>query len=269
MTTPAHEFPHAGPVDATIRVGAGLIDIVGADATSATVEVSPYDESSASRTAAAETRVAFDRGRLTVESPDRGAGGWIRRSGQVRVSVRLPQQSTVSVTTGSADIRLDGPLGAAEVQSGSGDLSAGHVAGDLTFRTGSGDIQVTEIGGHLRGHTGSGDVAVRLAKGPAEVKTASGDVTIDAADAAVWASTASGDVQVRTLRGDTAKVTTASGDVSVGVPAGTNVWLDLTTASGSTRSDLTMSDTPPADGAKLTLSVNTASGDIDVHRVMA
>jgi hypothetical protein len=63
---------------------------------------------------------------------------------------------------------------------------------------------------------------------------------------------------------------TASGDVSVGVAAGTGVWLDLNTASGSTTSDLAMGG-GPSEGvreAALEVRIRTASGDIDVHRAM-
>jgi hypothetical protein len=55
--------------------------------------------------------------------------------------------------------------------------------------------------------------------------------------------------------------------VSIGVAAGTGVWLDLDSASGDTHSDLSMSEgTANPGGATLTLQVRTASGDIDVHR---
>ena len=64
----------------------------------------------------------------------------------------------------------------------------------------------------------------------------------------------------------------ASGDVKIGVEAGTGVWLDVNTASGSTRNELTMgADAPGATaastGATLELRVRTASGDIDIRRV--
>src|SRR5690606_12463897 len=84
--------------------------------------------------------------------------------------------------------------------------------------------------------------------------------------AAAHVRTASGDVQLGSVHGDQVDVVTASGDVSVGVPAGTGVWLDITTASGSTHSDLAMSGEAPPNGAKLALTVRTASGDIHIHR---
>jgi hypothetical protein len=50
------------------------------------------------------------------------------------------------------------------------------------------------------------------------------------------------------------------------VPAGTAVWLDLNTISGTTRTDLDMGAGAPPGGPDLTLRVATMSGDIDVRR---
>ena len=79
-------------------------------------------------------------------------------------------------------------------------------------------------------------------------------------------NTASGDAAIRAARGDKVDIRTASGDAEIGVPSGTRVWLDLSTSSGRTNSDLAMTDTPP-DGAQLTVQVRTASGDITLRRV--
>jgi DUF4097 and DUF4098 domain-containing protein YvlB len=114
--------------------------------------------------------------------------------------------------------------------------------------------------------TASGDVSSRLTGGATKVSTASGDVEIDQANSAVNVSTASGDVAVGAPRQGEVQVKTASGDVALRVPAGTGVWLDLNTISGTTRSDLDMAAEAPAAGPSLTLRVRTLSGDIEVYR---
>src|SRR4029453_10205652 len=102
------------------------------------------------------------------------------------------------------------------------------------------------------------------------------------------ARTASGDCRVGVARRGTIKVDSASGDVSIGVAAGTLAWLDLSSMSGSTHNDLTMSDPPGGDAARgdaaggdaaggdaagrtaeaaLSIQIRTMSGDIHVHRV--
>jgi hypothetical protein len=69
------------------------------------------------------------------------------------------------------------------------------------------------------------------------------------------------------VRRGAVRVDTVSGAASVGVAAGTGVWLDLRTLSGSTSSDLNPGDQAPPTGHDLELQVRTVSGDIDVHRV--
>jgi DUF4097 and DUF4098 domain-containing protein YvlB len=82
------------------------------------------------------------------------------------------------------------------------------------------------------------------------------------------ASTASGGVEIGSLRRGEAVIKTASGDVQVGVAPGSAVWMDLSSASGRSISDLTATgDAPPTDGpVELELRVRTASGNIRVRR---
>ncbi len=261
------EFVCTGPIDTNIRVGAGLLTVATSPDPVAVVTVTPYDDNEASQVAAANTKVQFDDGRLRIETPD-SHGGWIfKRNGRVRVDVRLPDDSRLRSHTGSADVRVEGQLRDADIHTGSGDTFISRTTGDLTVRSGSGDVHGEEIGGELRVSTGSGDLRVTRVTGAITAETASGDVSIDDAHATVRASTASGDVQIGAARGGDVRVNSASGDVAVGVPAGTGVWLDLNTVSGSTNSNLDMSAAPGESGAKLTLHVQTVSGDITVRRV--
>jgi DUF4097 and DUF4098 domain-containing protein YvlB len=265
IDTEVHEFPHEGPISAEIRVGGGAVTVAADDRAVTTVSVSPYDSSEASVTAAAETKVQFNDGRLRVETPDVHSG-WTRRTGRVRVELAVPLDSDLRVHVGSADLRTDGRLGGVDVQSGSGDVYVAETSGDLSTQSGSGDLRAESVGGALRVRTGSGDVSVASATGPVAVTAASGDINIDEATGAVRAETASGDVRIGQAHGDQVRVKAASGDVMVGVPSGTKVWLDLSTMSGTTSTDLEMSSTAPAGGAQLSLQIRTASGDINVHR---
>lgn len=63
----------------------------------------------------------------------------------------------------------------------------------------------------------------------------------------------------------TLELNATSGDVTVGVRKGTLVWLDLTTVSGRTTSDLTPDDPDASGGGKpLAVRVRTVSGNITV-----
>jgi DUF4097 and DUF4098 domain-containing protein YvlB len=93
-------------------------------------------------------------------------------------------------------------------------------------------------------------------------------VALVRAETSVHVGSASGDVQLDAVRRGEVQLSSMSGDVRVGVAAGTSVWLDLSTASGRTRSDLTdLGPHGPGGRPDLTLHVRTASGDIDLRRV--
>jgi DUF4097 and DUF4098 domain-containing protein YvlB len=264
-STGVHEFPTPEPVSAFVQVGAGSITVTAEERAIALVSVTPYDNSEASRAAAEATRVSFSGGKLRVEAPDH-SGRFFRRNGQIRVDLTLPLDSSVQAQVGSADMRTDGRLSDVDMSSGSGDLYVTETTGAVRARTGSGDVRADVVGGELHASTGSGDVTATTVMGLAVVKAASGDIDIEHASADVRAMTASGDIQVGSAKGGQLALNSASGDVVVGVPVGTKVWLDLNTVSGSTTSDLAATDAP-VEGPVLNIVVRTVSGDIRVRRV--
>ena len=77
----------------------------------------------------------------------------------------------------------------------------------------------------------------------------------------------SGSVQVRDVQRGVVDLSSTSGSVTVGVRRGTLVWLDLSSVSGRTRSDLEADGAAPmGDEEPLTLTVRSVSGSITVGR---
>jgi len=264
-----HEFTVEGPITLAARVGAGELTVTAEPRETATVEVSPYDSSDTAREAAERTRVELTGDVLTVEAP---RPGWrLRRTEPVRVDIRLPEDCRLDIQVAAATVRLAGRYGDTAVHTASGELTADHVAGALDLETASGDAQVARVQGPAKARTASGDLALGYVGGDITAVTASGDVVIDRAAASVRARVASGDVRIAAVRQGTVEIGTASGNVQVGVEAGTRAWLDVSTTSGMVRSDL---DPEPAsgqadDGAPLTVRVRTASGNVELRRVPA
>ena len=60
-----------------------------------------------------------------------------------------------------------------------------------------------------------------------------------------------------------------SGDVEIGVARGTRVYLDVSSTSGETVSELDMSGVSEAGGTDMELQVDTVSGDIRITRARA
>ncbi|MGA8112076.1 MAG: DUF4097 family beta strand repeat-containing protein [Actinocatenispora sp.] len=266
-----YEFPCETPVTAEIRVSAGRCDVIAEQRDTVTVDVLPVDDDERSVQAAAETTVSFSGNALLVKTPDTNGVGWLfgRRTARLRVTVRIPLDSTVDTKTASADLTCTGRLATLAIGNASGNVHADQVSGDVAVNTASGDVQLGQIGGSLKITSASGDLTVDFVGGDVVGNSASGDTTLGRTQGSVKLHSASGDVRIGSARGGKIKASTASGDVAVGVPAGTGVWLDLNTASGTTSSDLTVGGETPLSGHDLELRVSTASGDIEVHRVPA
>ena len=248
------EFECPQPITLAVSLPAGSLEVVAEARDTATVDVQPYDESG--RDAEDRTIVELRGDTLVVELPQ---GSWRRwRGGRIRVRVRVPEDSRLRLKLASADARCEGRYGASSASSASGDVAIEHVGGDLSVDVASGDIRLGRVDGNLNVETASGDLVLAEAGSSVRVRTASGDVRLESVH-----------------RGETS-VGTASGDVKVGVAAGTGVWLDLSTVAGTTRSDLAMGTDlttgtgSPSNGTPdLTLRIRTASGDIQLRRVTA
>jgi Putative adhesin len=262
-----YEFDCPQPVTVAVRLGGGGVDVLAEERHTAQVDVAPVENNGPAAEAAANTVVELRGDTLIVEAPN-STGGWLfRRSPRLRVTIRVPLDSALALKVASADVRCRGRYSGGQVSTASGDVHVDEVTGDVEVNTASGSANLDRAGGHVKANTASGDVRVGYTGRDVVMHSASGNLELGRADASVRATTASGDIRVGAASHGTVRTNSASGDVSIGVTAGTGVWLDLSTVSGTTRSDLTMNDAPSDAGANLTLQVRTVSGDIEVHRV--
>lgn len=258
------EFTTPAPIAVRVKMPAGEIDVTATPTDQTTVELRPkHEDDQAAWQLVEDSRVEMDGTHLVVDVPERGR--LVKRTPELHLRIRLPVASRVGATLGSADLRAVGPLSALDVKSASGDVSAEEVGGDVGIHLASGDATLRRVGGRIKIHCASGDVDVRSAAGDVQAHTASGDIVIGDAQRSVTARSASGDVTIESAHRGSVDVTTASGDVRVGVAPGTGVYLDLSSMGGRTSSELTSED-EPANGPDLRVRVRTMSGDIDVVR---
>jgi hypothetical protein len=236
------DFPASDPVDLQVRVPAGDIAVRAADTQTATVTLEPNRPGGRAERYLDATRVEFDQGTLSVIAPD---GFWPGRGGSLDVTIEVPTGSSCLVQTASAGVRCTGELSALDVHTASGDVTAGCVSGVARVSTASGYVHVSDAA-EADLESASGDVTIGQVTGPARVKTSSGDVHIAAAS------------------GPRTEAKSASGDIRVAVPPGIGVYLDLSTLSGTARSELERAD--ESGGADMTLSCRTLSGDVVVTR---
>ena len=266
-----HRHPAPGPIDLYVEVGEGEVRVTTTTTDHTSVRVTGQD--------AHDVLLELGQDQVSLVGPRRRTG-FLSGDRSLLVEVEAPLDTRVVVRTGTADVRVAGRVGRSQLRTGSGDVRVEELGGPATLETGSGRIEVEEAGAELRVKSGSGDVRLGHAASTVAVSTGSGSVTVGSNDGPVAVKTGSGDLVVTEARTDVSLATGsgdlrigaalrgrltakgASGDVRVGVRSGTPVWTDITTVSGSIRSELP-STGAPADGEDhVELRARTVSGDV-------
>jgi DUF4097 and DUF4098 domain-containing protein YvlB len=261
-----YEFQHPQPVTVALHARSGMVRLLAEDRDDIQVTVEPMDGKDSTREAADKTPVLLEGDTLVIG--EQGSSWTLRRTPKLAITARVPAGSSLAGKSASADVAATGAWQTVTLDVASADIQIDQITGDGDVDSASGDLAVGRVGGSLRVGVASGDIRVGDVTGDVSAKSASGDVRVDAAGGAVLVSTASGDVRVGRLREGRSLIKTASGDVQVGIEPGAGVWLDVSTASGRTITDLTQPETAPpaADGPAVELTIRTASGDIHLHR---
>lgn len=268
-------FQTPDPVALYVELGSGDLAVEATETDESRVEVSGPR--------ADEFTVELSGRHLAVLAPKGRFLGIGNDSHTVRVVV--PTGSDLATKTGSADTETVGTLGVVKLKTGSGDVEVERAEGPLVVDSGSGDIRCHEAGAEIRIKSGSGDVDLGDVRGTAGISTGSGDVVIGVVHERTVVKTGSGDLELKRTESDV-NLTTASGDlvighaprgkitaknvsgdVRVGIPAGTPVWTDISSVSGSVASNL-QSAGKPADGQDyVELRATTVSGDVQLVQV--
>ncbi len=235
----AETFSTPEPPNLRINLPSGEVRIeTSAGATETQVELSgPHED---------DARIEQRRDQIVIEIERKKLFGF---KGDHTVHVAAPFGTRLDVQVASADVEARGILGAASVDSASGDVTLPTVNGRVDVNTASGDVRIDSVADDLRVNSASGDVTLGEAHKDVKVRTASGDVEIGSA--------AQGKVDIQS----------ASGDVEVGIRRGSKVYIDASSMSGDTTSELELSDAPPqSEGPTVDFRARTMSGDITVRR---
>jgi DUF4097 and DUF4098 domain-containing protein YvlB len=264
-------FDVAGPIKVEIELAAGDIEIDPTLEGRAEVELNAHDEDSQRLVDAA--RVELANGRLLVDVPQKRSGlsfAIVFGHSGISCRVRCPEGSDVTTRTKSADVRVRGSIGSLSAATASGDVRADHVRGEANLKSASGDFEVARADGSVSAQTASGDVDLGAVRGKVVANTASGDVRIGEAYDDVDVNTVSGDQQHGAVMRGRMTAQAVSGDIVIGVRRGSKAYLDCSTVSGDTASELDSIDAAPADeGALVEIRAKTVSGDIRITRAHA
>jgi DUF4097 and DUF4098 domain-containing protein YvlB len=271
------QFETPEPIELYVEIGKGKVEIRATGTATTNLDIEGRD--------AEEVEVTFADNRLSVIAPRDGGSWFSGRDRELNVQVELPTSSDLAVKTGSADIEIEGQVnevriktgsgdvtcdtftGPARVDTGSGDVEISEAHAELQVKSGSGDISVGTCVGNLNVSTGSGDVEVGTTNGNTVVKTGSGDLNVATANADISLATGSGDLHIGTARRGRVSIKGASSDLHIGIPAGTPVWADINTVTGSIRSDVESVGAPQEGQEHVELQARTVSGDITLRQV--
>ena len=194
--------------------------------------------------------------------------GWRLRKGQSRVRITTPDGTAADISTASGDITVVVATGRTVVSTASGDVRVG-VASALTVKSASGDVRVDRVTGDVSLKTASGDLVAAAVGGRLESSTASGDVRVEEVLGNARISTASGDIRIARFEGTDFAANTVSGDVSLGIPSGRAVDLDVKTLSGNVSLPdrrTTPAAAPSGPAGTVSIRVKSVSGDFQIQR---
>jgi hypothetical protein len=249
-----HRFHTPEPIEIEIKVPVGDVDVETIDGEESLITVEGSEKLLEHTVVEQQGRriVVELRGKkpfgVTIMIGDLSWGA----GGRLRVRARVPHGSQALFATAAADMKLRGRVRSLESKSASGDLVVtGEIEEDATIKTVSGDVRLERVGGELRFTTVSGDVLVRSVAKSVEGKAVSGDVRLE--------STREGSVTVQSV----------SGDIEVGVEAGSNLDVDAGSVSGDLSSEVPLGSEPGVAevyGPTLVLRGKTVSGDFRVFR---
>ena len=244
---PTHNFHTPKPVRVEVAIAAGEIRIATHDTEESTVTLD------GSSKLAEALRVELLGDRLVIQQRRKSLLGFFERRGEpIQITASVPHSSSATIATAAGEAVLDGTFAGLRLKSASGGLAAtGEVHGPVVVESVSGDVRLPRLVGDLT------------------TRTVSGDVEAEAITGSVTARSVSGDVRIGSLGEGVLEVQSVSGDVTLGIPSGTNVDLDARSASGSLDSEIPLSDSPTGEGGPaVVIRGNTVSGDIRVVRAV-
>ena len=274
-----------GPLRLNLEIPAGEIEIETGNTEETHVELEAIANNDAIRDLVENSRIELvrrgDGHEVVVEAKARhgifislSKGPDIRFGGpDVRLRITCPHGADLDLRTKSADLRARGEYGAVDIKTASGDIEIEKAIGATRVKSASGDVHINDAASSLDVQSVSGDLHAGVVRGAIRAQLVSGDVHVRDAGASITTNTVSGDQRFEAVQRGRVELKAISGDVIVGVRTGARVYVDANTVSGSTSSELELSDAPAqapaADAPLVELFVKTVSGDIRLERALA
>jgi DUF4097 and DUF4098 domain-containing protein YvlB len=248
-----YQFATPRPVELKVSIPAGRVVVETIEGAESTIVVEG-DEKLVEQTTVEQRgdEIVVDfQGKRGFWGINISIGDFTLGAGRLEVRATVPHSSSARLQSASADTTVAGRLAKLETKSASGDVRVtGEIEGAAIIKSVSGDVRISRIGGDLR------------------AQSVSGDVKVDYVGGSVVAKSVSGDLRVESMRQGHAEVTSISGDVQIGIAAGSGVDVDANSVSGDLTSEVALGDAPDnaGDGPTVVVRGKTVSGDFRVFR---
>lgn len=247
---PTFTTPEPVSVEVDLTLAVGNIEVVASDRTDTIVAVRPSDPTrKADVRAAAETRVEHTGSKVLIEfTRHRRHMNMFSRNGSVEVRIELPTGSDLEADVAVGGLRCTGGIGGCRFTSHHGDIAVERADGPVDVRTEHGQVRVGEVAGPLRITSVNGGVRVGRAGDDVEARNAKGAIRVD-----------------EVTRGSVV-LTTASGELEIGIREGSAAWLDVRTVAGRLRNSLEATPQPAVEEDRVSIRARTYDGDIVIRR---
>ncbi len=272
-------FATPGPIIATVVVAGAQVRVTASDRTDTVVLVEPINKASRSDIkVASKTRVDFAAGQLSVKTTASGD-----KNGSVAITIDLPAGSSLVAYLAHSDVHADGSLGQCELHMASGrveldrisglqaniaagEVAVGHIAGRASIDGSAVEMRIGEIKDTVRLSGSGGQIWIGHASADLDLSSGSGGFDIDRADGSVTAKTGDGAIRIGRLTRGQAELLNGSGNIEVGISAGTAARVDASSKRGSVRNFVPPQENPEMPGNKVTVHARTRHGDIIIRR---
>ena len=272
-------FATPGPIAATVEVAGARVRVTASDRTDTVVLVEPINEASRSDVkVASKTKVGFAGGRLSVKTTTPGD-----KSGSVAITIDLPAGSSLAAYLAYSSVQAEGPVGqcelhlasgqvqldrieALEASIASGEVAIGHIAGSASIDGGAFTMRIGEAGGSVGLSSSGGQVWIGHAVADLDLSSGSGDFDIDRSDGSVTATTASGAIRVGRMTHGQAKLINGSGNIEVGIGAGTAASIDANSERGAVHDLVSSQENAGPPDHQVMVHARTRHGDIIIQR---
>jgi DUF4097 and DUF4098 domain-containing protein YvlB len=282
ITDVTKTFSTPAPLEVDFDLQAARLDLVASERNDTVVTIAPRNPNRKGDVEAVQgTTVEFANNRLTIVAPK----GWkiIGPSDSLVVTIELPTGSTIGgkIAYGNvrgtgrlADTRIKSSYGdlafdeiaAAELHTSYGDVSVGAATGDVDLTSSYGGIRVDLIEGSATVKTSYGEISIGEVTGTLQASANTGGIRVDYAGSETNAKIAYGNIKIGEAAEGSVRLEGSGGDLEVGVPEGTAAWLDLNSAKGFVRNELTAESAPAPGDKTVEVRARVTWGDIVISR---